>query len=410
MTAISKFSDAKDDGTDLRFVAADDKTPLKFHIESYDSLLGVALVWVDLVPTQGGPTEFWMYFANKNATAGADPAGTYDPEMALVYHFADRNAPPRDETANKNTGTTAAVSTDTALIGRGAHFTGTNIITLPDSPSLAVQQGAAMTWSAWVKPAANASGALYVRRDGANAMVIGLDAGKPYVALTANGTESRSAATAPITANWHHIAVTAAAQVTTLYVDGQAAATLAAGLPRSRALPRWAVTARRAVPPNAALANYSGDMDELEISHIARSAPFIAAAVANQGPESQLLTMAESEENGGASGGTFGVILRSVEPDGWAVIAILAVMLAISVSVMISKGVYIGGAARGNARFLALYEQSRHRHAPADQCRRGAGRVLAEIGAVQDLRSGNLRNCRGAPRKGAAPSSCRPRR
>ena len=47
-----------------------------------------------------------------------------------------------------------------------------------------------------------------------------------------------------------------------------------------------------------------------------------------------------------------------MEPDGWAVIAILAVMLAISVSVMISKGVYIGSVARSNAKFLALYDKA----------------------------------------------------
>src|SRR5215470_14803897 len=78
-----KFTDAKDDGSDLRFVAADDKTPLKFHIESYDNLLGVAFIWVDVTPAAGGaPTEFWLYYNNKNATAGADPAGTYDANTA----------------------------------------------------------------------------------------------------------------------------------------------------------------------------------------------------------------------------------------------------------------------------------------------------------------------------------------
>src|SRR5258706_1504662 len=86
-----KFTDAKEDGSDLRFVAADDKTPLKFHIESYDNLLGVAFIWVDVTPGQGGPTEFWLYYNNKNATVGADPAGTYDADTALAYHFATRN-------------------------------------------------------------------------------------------------------------------------------------------------------------------------------------------------------------------------------------------------------------------------------------------------------------------------------
>ena len=34
-----RFGTAKQDGGDLRFVAADDKTPLTHHVEKYDSLL-----------------------------------------------------------------------------------------------------------------------------------------------------------------------------------------------------------------------------------------------------------------------------------------------------------------------------------------------------------------------------------
>src|SRR5580704_18172613 len=43
-----RFGSAKEDGGDLRFVASDDKTPLKFHVEKFDSLLGEALVWVSV--------------------------------------------------------------------------------------------------------------------------------------------------------------------------------------------------------------------------------------------------------------------------------------------------------------------------------------------------------------------------
>ena len=48
-----KFEAAKEDGSDLRFVAGDDKTPLKHHLEKWDPLLGEALAWVgvpDLKP------------------------------------------------------------------------------------------------------------------------------------------------------------------------------------------------------------------------------------------------------------------------------------------------------------------------------------------------------------------------
>lgn len=56
------FGSAKDDGSDLRFVAADDKTPLKHHIEKSNSLLGDALVWV-AVPNlkSGAKNEIWLY-------------------------------------------------------------------------------------------------------------------------------------------------------------------------------------------------------------------------------------------------------------------------------------------------------------------------------------------------------------
>ena len=344
-----KFTDAKEDGSDLRFVAADDKTPLKFHIEAYDNLLGIGFVWVDVpAAAGGGPTEFFLYYNNKNATVGADPAGTYDADTALVYHFAARDAAPRDETANNNTATSPAKSTDAALIGRGAHFEGGNVIALPASPSLAVQPGGAMTWSAWVRMTGTA-GAIYARRDGANALVIGLDQGKPYVAVTTNGSESRGTAPDVITPSWHHIAVTAAAQ-TILYLDGKPVATLATPLP--------ALGSPASLGGDPTAGNLSGDMDEVEISKVARSPAFIAAAFASQGPESQMLTFGQGEENAGLSGGYFGVILRSVTIDGWVVIAILAVMAVISFAVIFTKTRYVGRVARTNAKFLALFEES----------------------------------------------------
>lgn len=60
-----QFSSAREDGSDIRFIAADDKTPLKFHIEKYDSVLAEAYIWVkvpDLKP--GAPVTFWMYSGN----------------------------------------------------------------------------------------------------------------------------------------------------------------------------------------------------------------------------------------------------------------------------------------------------------------------------------------------------------
>src|ERR1700760_1956506 len=41
-TGNFSFTDAQENGNDIRFVNSDDKTPLPFHVESFDPLLGVA--------------------------------------------------------------------------------------------------------------------------------------------------------------------------------------------------------------------------------------------------------------------------------------------------------------------------------------------------------------------------------
>jgi biopolymer transport protein ExbB len=346
-----KFSDAKDDGSDLRFVDADDKTPLKFHIESYDGVVGMAFVWVDIPSLKtGGTTDIYAYYGNTNAPVGADSAGTYDPDTALVYHFAERNAPPRDTSANANNATSPSVSADNGMIGRDARFDGSNSIALPVSPSLAVTAGGQWTWSGWIKPAGAGNGTLYARHDGNNGVVIALNQGKPSVTVMANGAPSQAAATDAVAPDaWHHIAVVASNQII-LYVDGKPAATLAAGLP--------ALNSTASLGSDNGTANFTGEMDEVAIAKTARSAGFIQAAFAGEGPNGQMITTGQEEENGGLSGGYFGVILRSVTIDGWVVICILMVMAVISITVMANKARYISRVAKANRKFLAWFEET----------------------------------------------------
>jgi biopolymer transport protein ExbB len=141
-SGIFSFSDAQENGTDIRFVAADDKTPLAFHIESYDAVLGMANIWVDVPEFPAAATkDIRLYYANKKATPGTDVAGTFDPDYTLVYHFDDAaGTPVHDKTANANNATTPAPAVDEgAIIGKGARFTGTGAINVPASTSLAIR-------------------------------------------------------------------------------------------------------------------------------------------------------------------------------------------------------------------------------------------------------------------------------
>ena len=64
------FLSVNENGSDLRVVAGDDTTELKFHIEKWDGINQLALVWVKL-PKLAASTDAWLYFGNE-ATTPAD--------------------------------------------------------------------------------------------------------------------------------------------------------------------------------------------------------------------------------------------------------------------------------------------------------------------------------------------------
>jgi biopolymer transport protein ExbB len=385
------FDAANPDGSDIRFVAADDKTPLAYHIEKYDHLLGQAFIWVsvpDLKPE--APTTLYLYYGNPKATAGDDAKATYDANMVAVYHFGEHNAPPRDWTSNANLALTPAQADDFALIGPGERLDGQHTIELPGSPSLAWTAGQAMTWSEWINETALQPDALlYSRTDGTNTVQIGVDNGLPFVAITtAAGTQRSSTGAAITPASWHQLTVVTGANIT-LYVDGVLYGTLAAPLPAlntvaylggdattgaiptvAPATPATPAPATPAAPPAAATpapaaaapaatTGFIGSIDELEISNIARPAGFIKFAAYGQGNNplaGRLLTYGAEEKPASFFSGTFAVILGSVTPDGWVIISILAIMALISWAVMVDKIGYVNRVGKANGKFLELYE------------------------------------------------------
>jgi biopolymer transport protein ExbB len=385
-----RFSLAKDDGSDLRFVASDDKTPLKHHVEKWDALLGEALVWVSLPNVApGAKSEFWIYYGNKKAAATNDAKGTYDADTALVYHFNERGTPAIDSSVWANNAQSVGQPADGALIGTGLRLDGRNIVTLPASPSLGMADSAPFTWSAWIKPAApQPNSALFSRRDGANALIIGLDNGAPFVEVSNAAGTQRSGAGAPVAANsWHHLAVVAASGTVTVYLDGAAYATVAATLPALTGVARLggdsappavaapvapaadpaapaadgttpAVEAAPAPVAAAAMAGFVGDIDELQIAKIARSAGFIKFSAVEQGSEpAKLITFSADEETASWLSGHFAIILKSVTIDGWIVIGILMIMAIASWFVTYDRVTYLKRQANANDRFMKSFRK-----------------------------------------------------
>jgi biopolymer transport protein ExbB len=229
-----------------------------------------------------------------------------------------------------------------SLIGPGVRFDGTNPITIPNSESLAWADATAITWSAWVKPMANQANAIIFRRD---TFTIGANNGIPFVDV--NGNRAQGAAPMPPN-SWHHIAVTAAGSTITLYIDGQNQATLSASLPVSTA-------ALLVGGDTSGATGFSGEIDEVNISKVARPAGFIKIAAMSQGPDKvpKLLTFGNDDvKTSWFSGGYVGIILSSLTVDGWLVICVLVVMSAISWVVMVNKAKYLKTTIAGNKQFF----------------------------------------------------------
>lgn len=351
------FADAQENGTDIRFVASDNKTPLAFHIESYDAVLGMATIWVDVPDFPAAATkDIYLYYSNKKATPGADAAGTFDADYTLVYHFDDAaGQPPHDKTANANNATTAPSGLDDgAIVGKGARFLGSGAINIPASASLAVKAGDPFTFSAWVKPgAAQPRAALYARRDGEGTVVIGLAQGVPFVEINGSATPARIVATrALMPGQWSHVAVSVDGKTATVYVNGGNAGSAPAAMPAlgTPAGLGGDVAGGDATP-------YVGSMDEVRLSRSARSAAAISAEAQAEGPNSKLVVFGADEKQAGFGFGYFGIIVKSVTIDAWVVIGILGIMAAISWYVMWVKSSYISTVTRANDRFLDYYRQ-----------------------------------------------------
>lgn len=352
------FADASEKGDDLRFVAADDKTPLAFHVESFDPLLGVATVWVD-IPTfpNGAVQKIWMYYGNKKATPAADSGATFDPNYALVYHFdGPAGSPPVDKTANHINATTSPAGVDEAsIIGKGAKFAGAGGVSIPAAPPLAVAAGGPFTFSAWVKvPAFQPRAALYVRRDGPGALIVGLDQGVPFVEVRTAAGLLRAAAPRPIQANqWTHIAVTADGKAITLYQNGQSAATTPGALP---ALASAASLGADSATPTD-LAPLAGELDEVRLSNVARPAALMQVDASSQGAESRLVAYGKDEKQAGIGFGTLGLIVTKVDAPAWFIISLLSILAVASWWVTGAKVTYANKLDRSNDAFLAFFHE-----------------------------------------------------
>lgn len=361
---VFSFMSSKEDGSDLRFTADDHKTVLKHHVEKWDSLLNEAYVWVqvpDLKPAT--VTPIWLYYGNTTEAVAVDPAKeTYDPNTALVYHFADAS---KAGTDSSPTGANAEGTPPPAagsLIGGGLRVFSQTAIKVASPPLPEWAPGAPLTVSVWVKPSALQPNAVILsRRDGANAFILGLDNGVPFVDVN----KQRSSAGAPITAGgWHHIAAVADAGTITVYLDGKSYGAVTAAMP---SLKTPVEIDKDTSPAAANLAGFTGELDELQIAKTARPAGFIQFAAINQGTTADAAKLAVVGSDEASDHEEEGEIMKHLTLitdiskdltfDGWVVIFLCTILAVVGWAIAFGKILYLNTIEKASKEFMKRWEK-----------------------------------------------------
>ncbi|PKO59065.1 MAG: DUF2341 domain-containing protein, partial [Betaproteobacteria bacterium HGW-Betaproteobacteria-18] len=261
------FAEAKPDGSDLRVTAGDGKTPLRFHIEKYDSTNELAVIWVQqpkLAPL-AKTDAVNLLWGNEKAAAASDAKGSYDAAQRLVLHFSD-NGPVQDSTVNRNNPQNSTIKPVAGPLGDAASMDGSTTLTVPASPSLKLTTANGLTFTAWIKPVANASGTLFQQSEGGKGLALAVN-GSKLVAVV-NGKEFPSAATV-LADTWQHVAMTLIGGRLTFYMEGTEAGTA------DIALDDMAGDIQIG-------AGFQGELDEVTLAATSRSGDYIKALHGSQ--------------------------------------------------------------------------------------------------------------------------------
>ena len=352
---FSYFADVKPDGSDLRLIGADDKTPLKFHLERFDAQSQLAFVWVRVPRLTGGAAtdKFYMYYGNASAPNAGDATGTYDNDQVVVLHFSEPSGKPSDSTAYKNDAAeSTAELTAASLIGGGLKFSGAQLVTIPASGTLRLLPTQGLTATAWVKLDAPQRAATVVAlTDGSKQLAINLDGMRPAARYAGDGAPVSVVGASDLTPGWHHLGVTLGAAQLTLYVDG-----VPAGSSAARPVE---IGGAFTIGGVAGGSFFSGEIDEVGVAKVARSADWIRVAARSQGVDAPLVAYGADGQKEAGQGSYIGTILRNLTIDGWVIIVICMLMLIVALIIMVMKALYLGRVEKANRAFLRRYEETR---------------------------------------------------
>lgn len=334
------FSKTKPDGGDLRFVASDDVTALKYEIDTFDVIDEVALIWVNVPEIKANSSEnrIYIYYGNEEAVDSQDSPAVFANGHTLVYHLSEAQGTPRDATTNKNHSSHFSGGQSLpAVVGNGISlFGGRDSITVPHTPALNLAEG--FTLSTWIKiKHPGSDGYLFSQLEHGKGIIVGVEGEKVYARVINGDVVVQTEGDAGLTlGDWHNLTVTARpGEKLSLFIDGLQVT----DAPLTAALPGM-ITDLSFGSLDDGSHRLAADLDEIHLSTVPRSPAWIKTIFASQGIQSKLVGYGVEASDGGGSdlsSGYMKTIAGNITWDGWIVICLLTILGSFGMMVLAGK-------------------------------------------------------------------------
>ena len=269
------FAEAASDGRDIRFT-----TPagvvLPYQSEQWDVAGGAASIWVKIPSITGNARqEIIMYWGKTGVASESNGPAVFNATngYATVIHMNETVQDVVGSVTTTDTGTTLA----TGMIGKGRNFPLTKGIWCGDTIASFPQGGVAHSTEAWFRTSAVNCEIVDWGVEGGGFNKVQIRVISPPRIYVDGNFASVTGNVALDQSQWHHVVHTYSGGVAKIYVDGQldASANVTMNLPNPSRM--WI---------GGWYNNYSfvGDIDEVRISKVARSAMWIKLQYENQKP------------------------------------------------------------------------------------------------------------------------------
>ena len=268
------FAQAQAKGEDIRFQSSDGKA-LPFQIDEWDALKGTASVWVRIPVIKGNAhQEIKLFWGKPDAKSESNGAAVFSESNGYlsVWHMGETVKDELGTVISTDTGTSATPG----VIGTARYFPGKKGIFCGDKIANYPSGASSHSTEAWFRAAhSNATLIGWGNEEGGRGSKVRMQLGSPpHVRIDSNFSNVTGTSTL-LLSDWIHVVHTYDKNDAKIYIngklDGSAKPTLNIKSPSRLWLGGW-------------YNNYDfvGDLDEVRISKVARSANWVKMEYENQ--------------------------------------------------------------------------------------------------------------------------------